>query len=177
LKPVVYSRRAEQQRTIIDIPGSSGYRRIDYPKGNFSRWLQNRPLKPDTSIITHTGAEISRHRYSRFAVLDLPLLLSDDLEQCADFAMRLWAEYHRETGRLESLYLFDYSGNRLLYSRSGLSFLQFLRRSFAFSNSYSLKQGCSLIGDTEAGGTDPVPELQPGDMFVQTTPAGSATSL
>ena len=68
------------------------------------------PLKEDTSILTFRGAMLSARVYDRFAVLERPLLFTEDLEQCADFAMRLWADYHAETDRLDELFLFNYTG-------------------------------------------------------------------
>ncbi|MGE5671228.1 MAG: DUF4846 domain-containing protein, partial [Fibrobacterota bacterium] len=93
----------------------------------------------------------------------LPLLFNDDLEQCADFAMRLHAEYFKTSQSLDSLYLFDYNGKKLFYKTSSLSYQKFLRKIFANSNSYSLKKGCTAIKEDE---------LRPGDLIVQNVNGG-----
>jgi hypothetical protein len=93
----------------------------------------------------------------------MPLLFQSNLEQCADFAMRFWAEYHKATGELDRLYLFDYRGNRNLFKLSGKSYLQFLKTAFANANSHSLKQGCKSVDASD---------LMPGDLFVQNERGG-----
>ncbi len=93
----------------------------------------------------------------------MPLLFRSNLEQCADFAMRFWAEYHRVAGKLDQFYLFDYGGNKKQFKLSGQSFVQFLKTSFANSNSHSLKQGCKPVKPDE---------LIPGDLFVQNERGG-----
>ena len=93
----------------------------------------------------------------------MPLLFRSDLEQCADFAMRFWAEYHKAAGKLDQLYLFDYGGNKKLFKLSGKSFINFLKTSFANTNSYSLKKGCKPIT---------ADDVIPGDLFVQNERGG-----
>jgi hypothetical protein len=136
---------------------------MEYPSENYSHWLTRRPLKNSLEIADHAGRQIPAGSYSIYAVLDLPLLFTGDLEQCADYAMRLWAEYHKDTNKLEKLYLFDYNGRRQNFQTSRLSYRSFLRRAFANSNSYSLKKGCSAVNTTA---------LVPGDMVVQNERGG-----
>lgn len=154
---------AQEQRLVNDIPVPAGYKAVVYPADGYSNWLTRRPLKNSLEILDHAGREIPYGSYSVYAVLDLPLLFTGDLEQCADYAMRLWAEYHKDTNRLNKLYLFDYNGRRQNYRASNLSYRNFLRRAFANSNSYSLKKGCIVV-DTSA--------LMPGDMVVQNERGG-----
>lgn len=152
---------------MTDLPVPRGYERAAYPSDSFSGWLQRLPLKNNTTVLTHNGGAVPSRRYNRTAVIDMPLLFSDDLEQCADYCMRFWGEFHRQTGRLEELFLFTYPGERTYFSKSGSNFKQFLRIAFAYSNSYSLKAGCKPVG----GGEGRV-ELMPGDMFVQNETGG-----
>jgi hypothetical protein len=151
------------------IPVPAGYARIEYPAGSYSGWIQSLPVKGDKTIAMHDGntvgtlANLSYFHYNVFAVVKMPLLFTADLEQCADFAMRFWAEYHRQTNRLDRLYLFNYSGQRQMFAASGLTFAKFARRAFANSNSFSLKKGCAAVEDSA---------LAPGDMFVQNRSGG-----
>ncbi|MDO9026359.1 MAG: DUF4846 domain-containing protein [bacterium] len=154
---------AQQPKLVDEIPVPAGYQAVEYPAGSYSQWLTRRPLKSSLEIADHAGRRVPAGSYSVYAVLDLPLLFTGDLEQCADYAMRLWAEYHQNTGKLDKLYLFDYNGRRQNYSTSLLSYRNFLRRAFANSNSYSLKKGCAVV-DTSA--------LVPGDMVVQNERGG-----
>ncbi len=99
--------------------------------------------------------------YNVWAVIDYPLLFKSDIEQCADWCMRFWAEYHLKANKLNELFLFDYSGNKKFFSSTGVTFKKFLSQNFSYANSYSLKKGCQTIQSPS--------ELKPGDMFVQNT--------
>jgi len=150
--------KAEQ---VNDLPLPMDYERLEFSEKSFSRWVQNMPLKDDKSIKSYVGQELQSF-YNVFAVIDLPLLFTSDLEQCADYAMRLWAEYHKSTEKEEDLYLFNYNGSKKMFS-SG-DFESFLRQAMASSNSYSLKMGCTIITYEQ--------DLIPGDMLVQNETGG-----
>jgi hypothetical protein len=155
-----------QTKTINTIPCPSGYQRKSFAEKSFSRWIRNLPLRENNDIKTHAGKKPpawARAFYNVYAVLDMPLLYKADLEQCADWAMRLWAEYHKAEKRLRKLSLYDYNGNRKSFKKSGKSFKKFLKWCMAYSNSYSLKVGCKKITQEE---------LSPGDMIVQNTTGG-----
>jgi len=154
---------AQAASRVDEIPVPAGYQAVEYPAGSYSQWLTRRPLKNSLEIADHAGRRVPAGSYSVYAVLDLPLFFTGDLEQCADYAMRLWAEYHKDTNRLDKLYLFDYNGRRQNFQTSRLSYRNFLHRAFANSNSHSLKKGCAVV-DTSA--------LAPGDMVVQNERGG-----
>lgn len=148
---------------VSDIPAPDGCGRVPLPPGSYAAWLRDVPLKPDKSILAHGGDTVSPGFYRVLGVLGLPLMFRDDLEQCADWCFRLWAEHHRQSGKTDRLYLFDYGGRRRLFSKSGKTFRGFLRWAMANANSHSLKKGCAAI-DTA--------ELTPGDMLVQNRDGG-----
>jgi hypothetical protein len=156
---------AFSQKPIIknSIPVPEGYVREAYSAGSFGEWLQNLDLKNPSVIRDYRGSVVDSAFYNVWGVLQMPLLFRSDLEQCADFAMRLWAEYHKSVGKLDRLYLFDYNGNRKLFKNSGESFDQFLKSAFSKTNSHSLKQGCRPIAAGEA---------MPGDLIVQNERGG-----
>lgn len=145
------------------IPVPKGYQRQAYAGGSYSDWIQNLGLKDQPVIRDYQGRIINSGFYNVWGVARMPLLFQSDLEQCADFAMRLWAEYHKATGKLDRMYLFDYGGNKKSFKSSGKSYAQFLKLAFANTNSYSLKQGCKAIA---------AEEIIPGDMFVQNERGG-----
>lgn len=148
---------------VADIPAPAGCTRTELGPGSYGAWLRNLPVKDRCEILAHDGSKVEAGHYRVMAVLDLPLLFRDDLEQCADWCFRLWAEYHRDRGKLDGLYLFDYGGRRRMYAGSGRSYKSFLRWAMASANSHSLKRGCAEI-DTA--------ELAPGDMLVQNRDGG-----
>lgn len=150
-------------RRVSDIAPPGGCSRPATAPGSYSEWLRSTPLKPDGTILSHAGDTIGPGFYRVLAVSGLPLLFRDDLEQCADWCFRFWAEHHRESGRLDRLYLFDYSGRKRIFAKSGKTFLSFLRRAMADANSHSLKRGCAAV--------DPA-DIMPGDMLVQNRDGG-----
>ena len=155
---------AEGQTIISLIQPPSGYTREEFSSGSYSNWVQNLPLKECSEILDYRSEGLDVYSfYNVFAVVEMPLLFDLDLEQCADYCFRFWAEYHKERDKLDSLYLFDYSGNKKNFSVSGKTYIEFLKRSFAYSNSYSLKKGCKEVK---------VDELIPGDMIVQNKSGG-----
>jgi hypothetical protein len=150
---------AEGQTIATAIQAPDGYTREKYSAGTYSNWVQSLPLKECTVIIDYAEKRLDPYSfYNIFAVVDMPLLFHSDLEQCADYCMRFWAEYHKEMNKLDSLYLFDYSGNKKRFAGSEKTYIEFLRQAFAYANSYSLKKGCKEVE---------IEELMPGDMIVQ----------
>jgi hypothetical protein len=148
-------------QNTISVP--SGYQRMVYTSGSFSNWLQNLPLKKDNIIINYRGNNVESGFCHPFGVINMSLMFNSDLEQCADFAIRFWAEYHKETGKLDNLFLFDYSGKKKNYKNSDQTYTAFLKTAFANTNSHSLKKGCTPVV---------VDELMPGDLFVQNERGG-----
>jgi hypothetical protein len=148
---------------VQDIPEPEEYRRITAENGSFGEFLKSLPLKNIPSIKCYNGSLIDLSVYSVFYCVDIPLLFRKDIEQCADWGMRLWAEYHRSAKKLDSFYLLNYSGSKEYFRSSGKTFSRFLEKAFISSNSFSLKNGCLAIIDEK---------LMPGDMFVQNENGG-----
>jgi hypothetical protein len=157
------SQQFSSSRKIIDIKPPESFTTDTFPSLSFSSFLQNLPVSDSSIIRDHRRQIINSSFYNVLAVVNIPLLFNDDLEQCADFAMRLRAEYYKTANKLDGLYLFDYNGNKQFYKTSGLSYEKFLRKMFANSNSYSLKKGCIGIAKEE---------LRPGDLIVQNVDGG-----
>ena len=153
-----------EDRTVKDLPLPDNYERATYKKDSYSHWLQNAPLKKSNNIALYDGRSYKpgSNWYQVAAVLDFPLLFDQDLEQCADFAMRLWAEYHASRGKHTELYLYNYDGTKQKLT-SASKYTNFLRLAMANSNSHSIKKGAKKI---EAK------DLRPGDMFVQNNNGG-----
>ncbi len=147
---------------VHSLKAPEGYTRVIYEPGSFSRYLRDLPLKNENKIYSYKQHDLS-NQYESLGVVAKSLLFQDDLEQCADFTMRLWAEYHKDTNRLQDLYLYNYSGSKIYFHNQNLSYKKFLRKIFASSNSHSIKKGAKEIKQTE---------LRPGDMFVQNENGG-----
>lgn len=149
--------------TIKNIPVPKGYERIQFDIKSFSHYLQSLPLKKSKKIYKYNGEKIFGVLYNIYAVVDKPLLFKSDLEQCADFCMRFWADFHKKQNRLDRLFLYDYSGKKKYYKSSSIKYERFLRWHMAYSNSYSIKKGANKV-QTKV--------LKPGDMFVQNKDGG-----
>ena len=148
---------------VSSIPTPLDFSRTVPEEGSFSDWVRRLPLKKGLEVMDYRGHRVHTGFDSIFAVIDKPLLFDQNLEQCADFAMRLWADYHKETDQLETLTLFEYDGTGKPFRTSGQSYNEFLRTAFAFSNSYSLKAGCAEVDPENVG---------PGDLIVQNERGG-----
>lgn len=151
-------------KTVSDgivVPG--GYKQIKYREGGFSSWVQNLPLKGSNLIKAYDGSSINSGFYNVFFVVDMPLLFKRNIEQCADYCMRFWAEYHKDVKKLQKLYLFDYSGKKRYFRKSQRQFYDFLKWAMIYSNSYSLKRGCIAVSKEN---------IMPGDMIVQNKGGG-----
>ncbi len=81
-----------QDSIAVRIPPPDGYERLDAPPGSFGKWLRNLPLKPGKpAVFLHDGIR-KYNQNAHFAVVDIDVGRKD-LQQCADAAMRLRAEY------------------------------------------------------------------------------------
>jgi hypothetical protein len=70
----------------------SGYKPIAVLKNSFGEWLLRQPLKPTgTPTLTYSGTVARTNRYTA-AVLDVSVN-KNGLQQCADAAIRLIAEF------------------------------------------------------------------------------------
>lgn len=152
-----------QAKVIKDIPVPSGYERMKYADSSYSAWIQRLPIKGDNVILGYDGEPVISSLYSVLAVIDMPMLFSQDLEQCADWCFRFRAEYFKQTGKLEQLYLFDYNGKHRYYRDSGMLYKGFLKWTMGNANSFSLKKGCQSVDEID---------LRPGDMLVQNQTGG-----
>jgi hypothetical protein len=160
---IMQSTIQSQSRTISDIPAPDGYAAVTSPPHSYRFWITHLPLRSGNEIRMYTGDTLFHVPYNTYAVIDMPLLFQQDLEQCADWAFRFWAEYHRQKGMLDKLNLMDYNGKPRPFSQSNQSFKQFVKWTAAHANSYSIKTGARAV---ERG------TIRPGDMVVQNEKGG-----
>lgn len=149
--------------TVGDIRTPGGYTKVSCGLSSYSSWLKGLYLKKENIILRHDKKTVPSNYYNVLGVIDMPLLFSENIEQCADWGFRFWSEYHRDNGLLDRLYLFDYSGNIKYYNKSGKSFISFLKYSMNYSNSHSIKSGCDKVIP---------PDIRGGDMLVQNKTGG-----
>jgi hypothetical protein len=86
----LYSQQLAQK--IGEIPPPGDYKRVKVEKGSFSEYLQNLPLRQDSSIVHLYNGEPKINQEAQYAVIQMDVG-KKDLQQCADAVMRLWGEY------------------------------------------------------------------------------------
>lgn len=180
---------AVRQNSLINSEGSTieerflvpeGFKRIEYPADSFGAYLRKLPLKPHGSPVRYYNGGIKKREVHE-AVIDLDIG-NRDLQQCADAAIRLRAEYLYSQGLFAKIHFnftngfrADYAkwaeGNRIKVegnearwvkqaegSNDYASFRKYLDLVFAYAGTLSLSQE-----------TKPVlpGELETGDVFLQ----------
>ena len=159
-------------------PPPDGAVRVD--GGDFGAWLGQLALRPEgTPVLTHDGRPVGGHRAR---VVDLPLV-EGDLQQCADSAIRLRAEWLRGQGA--EVMFHATSGDPMPWSR-----WQGGQRPFAVGNKLLWRPGTSGGWEaylakvfTWAGtrslahDTDPATDPVPGDLLVDPGSPGHAVVL
>lgn len=158
-----------------------GYTRISAEPDSFAEFLREYPLKEDKSPVLLYDGTKKRNQNAHAAVFSLPIE-PEDLQQCADSVIRIYAEYFRETGQEEKIafhfvngFLAEYTkwreGYRIVvngndvawektasYDDSYENFTAYLRMVFAYASTLSME------GETKETSLE---ELQAGDVFLQ----------
>lgn len=148
--------------------------------GSFAEFLRNYPVKEDGSpVLLYDGRE-KGNQSAHAAVLILPIA-AEDLQQCADSVMRMYAEYFYATGQYERIvfhftngfeakytkwregYRISVDGNQVSWVKSAEyddsyeAFAKYMRIVFVYAGTLSME------GETE--GISPE-EVQEGDVFL-----------
>jgi hypothetical protein len=170
----------------------TGFERRPVPPDSFGAWLRGLPLKPAGSpVLLYTGAPKFRQDVHA-AVVDIDVG-TRDLQQCADAAMRLRAEWQFASGRAKEIAFNDtgaakpiafsrwmagerphISGKALSWSRgaapdaSYASFRRYMDTVFTWAGTYSLEREMRSV---------PVAEIEAGDLFIKGGFPGHAVTV
>ncbi len=173
----------EEEDSLIIQEGMTVQTRIVTPKGytrtdttddeNFTNFMRNYPVKEDGSPVHLYSGSQKRNQSAHVAVLRLPIE-AEDLQQCADSIMRIYAEYYYATGQYEKInfhfvngFLAEYSkwreGYRITFSgnharwvlSSGFDdsyacFQKFMRIVFSYAGTLSMENESETISLEEA---------------------------
>jgi len=159
-----------------------GYKRVDANEGSLAHFLRNYKMKEDGSpVLLYDGRE-KNNQNAHAAVFDLPIE-NEDLQQCADSVMRVYAEYYWNSGQHNKIafhftdgFLCEYSkwkeGYRAIVDDSGTrwkksasyddsyeTFLKYLRMVFSYAGTASM--------DTFESETITLSELNVGDVILK----------
>lgn len=192
LKDVREEDTTEKQEKIIIVPEEetimlrfntpNSYHRTSIEEGSFAAFLRNYPLKKAGSpVLLHDGREKGNQR-AHTAVLQLPIE-NEDLQQCADSVMRIYAEYFWASKQYEkiSFHLSDgfelsyvkwrdgyrvgfendkpYWYKKTGYDDSYETFVKYMRIVFAYAGTASME----ALETTETT----MAELKAGDVFIK----------
>lgn len=170
------------------IPLPDGYSRTPARTGSFSEWLRQIKLKPDNTVYLYNGVA-KQNQTAQFAVLDISVD-KKNLQQCADAAIRLYAEYLYSLKAYAKIsfkatdgttmdysswregYRFDLRQTRLQKVKTASasltreSFDQYLETVFSYAGTLSLSRDLKRVNDTV--------DIKPGDMFVEGGSPGHA---
>lgn len=159
----------------------SGYTRPASGTGELVTFLRNHPLKKAGSEVLLYNGKPKPNQENHVAVFDLSLS-NRDLQQCADSAIRIFAEYYWSVGAYDKIafhltngFYMEYTkwrdGNRIKvdgnevswykaksYDDSYEEFLRYLDMVFAYAGTLSLSSECDRISPED---------LMPGDLFLQ----------
>lgn len=159
----------------------SGFSRPASASGDLVYYLRNLPLKTAGSEVLLYSGQPKSNQEDHAAVFDLSLS-NRDLQQCADSAIRIYAEYYWSIGAYDKIsfqltngFVMNYTkwrdGNRIkvdgndvrwykykAYNDTHEEFLNYLDMVFAYAGTLSLTAECKSIS---------VDELLPGDLFLQ----------
>ncbi len=153
--------------------------RLPLPKTHFGVWARTLPLQPGRGVVRLFDRRPKARQDVHLAVLDIDVG-ERDLQQCADFAIRLWAEHARALGedpcfRFTSGHAAPYASHKLglrpevrgasvrfvpaaAPSDDRRSFRRWLDLVFLYAGSRSVERDATPV---------PTSEVEPGDAFVQ----------
>ncbi len=158
-----------------------GYVRKEAKKDSLSAFLRGYALKEDGSPVFLYNGKEKKNQTAHQAVFALPIE-EEDLQQCADSIMRVYAEYFRETGQEEKIgfhfvsgfyaeyskwregYRIKVSGNDVSWEKSAgyddsyESFQKYLRVVFSYAGTLSMEAESEEI---------PLSDIACGDVFLK----------
>lgn len=174
-------------RTRISPP--AGYTRVPYLEGSFGAWLRDLPLQQGRSAVRLHNGQLKGNQTVHHVVVDMDIG-TRDLQQCADAAIRLRAEYLFSTACADEIRFVFTSGDTAFWKdwRAGMrpsvqayrvswrrmaeadssyeNFRYYLDVVFTYAGSLSLERELVKVEDPSK------PEI--GDVFIQGGSPGHA---
>ncbi len=98
----------------IDLP--AGFERAEYKAGSFPDWLQNLPIAQGRKKVRLYNGELKRNQNAHAYIIDMDVG-DEDLQQCADTVIRLYAEYLYSTEEYSKI-AFHFTNGELIRYRT-----------------------------------------------------------
>lgn len=139
---------------IGTIPLPAGFNRVTEPPNSFGSWLRQVPLRKDKTVYLYNG-RVKPNQLAQYAVIDIATG-KKDLQQCADVAMRLRAEFLFSRKRYSEIAFMDYSGKWYRWNKGDnrAAFDQYLQHVFGWCGSASLEKQLNPVrgfGEVQTG--------------------------
>ncbi len=174
--------KSVEAKYIGEISTPKGSIRTEELPNSFGDWLRKLPLKPDSSRIRLYNGKRKFYQLARYRVIDLDIG-DKNLQQCADVAMRLRADYLLNQKRIDDIAFNFTSGDRAKYSEwikgkrpiingndvswqnngtvdsSYNNYLDYLNTVFMFAGSFSLSHELKRVGN--------IRQIKTGDCFIK----------
>lgn len=169
----------------------AGYQRTKAAPGSLDEFLRNYPLKEDGSPVLLYDGTLKGNQGDHAAVFALPLE-NEDLQQCADSIMRIYAEYFWETKQYERIafhfangFYAEYAkwregcriqidGNQAVWIKEGdyddsyEAFCKYLRMVFSYAGTLSMDAESDVVS---------LPDVRTGDIFLESGSPGHVVML
>ena len=145
--------------SVDSIPLPTGYQRIKVSPNSYSAWLRNVRLKNDNRVFLYNGI-LKPNQEAQYAVLDISVG-DKDLQQCADAAMRLRAEFLYMQQLYSDIVFYDNAGKPYIFEKpyDREHFDRYLQKVFGMCGSASLSKQLNAKSDFTA--------IMPGDVLVK----------
>jgi hypothetical protein len=179
------------QQKLSDIPLPKGYKRITTNSNSFTAYSRSISLKSDNTVYLFNGIK-KGNQAAQYAVLNIDVG-NKDLQQCADAAIRLRAEYLFAQNRYADIkfqftngFLCDFehyaNGHRVAISGNNCNWVKRTGRSYKHATLreyldlvYSYAGTKSLYNQIKSV---PFSEIEPGDVLLQKRePYGHAVTV
>lgn len=168
-----------------------GYERVQAEEGSLQQFLRNYPMKKYGSPVLLYNGKKKYSQNHHASVFQLPIE-NEDLQQCADSVMRVYAEYFWNTGQQERIgfhfvngfyaeyakwrqgYRIQVNGNEVSWSASASyddsyeSFQKYLRMVFSYAGTLSMAAESEAVS---------LSEIRCGDVFLKGGSPGHAVML
>lgn len=191
---IIEKQVVKELSSIKEIALPEGFERITVQENSFGQYLRNLPLRTDDMIINNYDGSQNYYQDGHFAIIDMEIG-NRDLQQCADVAMRLRAEYLYKNKKYNEIqftfasgglgkfseyangYRGKVQGNKLLWRQTNIKAPSYSRKTFdRYMNLiYAYAGTISLPNDVKSVALD---AMQIGDIFLKTgKPIGHAVTI
>lgn len=153
-------------KQIRSIPLPDGYQRGEADSGSFTSFLRGIQLKEDKTVYLYNGLA-KQNQSAQYALLDISVG-NKDLQQCADAAMRLRAEYLYKLQQFDKIIFYDNDKTAYRFSQpyTRAHFMHFMNRVFGMCGTASLSKQLNTVSNFST--------IQPGDIMIRGGSPGHA---